>query len=160
ATYWVYHEAGADLSVTLPAGATIVGIAIDGISVPPLQPEADRLWLPLPGGTGVRRLSLRWIYTGDKEQFDVPILAGPRLEGVSEGPSVWTVSVPAGYQGGRRSAAAKGAAEPAKTLSAPAMDLTRAAAQLRLIALLVDRSRESGDSSLASPLVVAQERFE
>src|SRR5262249_26315980 len=52
ANYWLYHEAGADLSVLLPSGAVLLGVAIDNASVVPLQPGAEEVWVPLPGGAG------------------------------------------------------------------------------------------------------------
>src|SRR5262249_10355984 len=123
ATYWLYHEAGADLSVIMPKGATVLGVAIDGISMPPLQAGEDRLWLPLPGGAGMGGVGICWTYAEEAEPFETPILAGPRLEGVNEGPAIWVVAVPPGYQGGRRSAAGK---PPADQVTAAGFDLAQA----------------------------------
>src|SRR5439155_24932822 len=47
ATYWLHQEASSDLSFSLPSGATVLGVAIDGAENAPLQPGSDRLWVPL-----------------------------------------------------------------------------------------------------------------
>jgi hypothetical protein len=160
ATYWLYHEAGADLSFLMPAGATVLGVAVDGVSMPPLQAGEDRLWLPLPGGAGVRRVRICWTFAEGIEPIEAPILAGPRLEGVNESSALWVVAVPPGYQGGRRSTAGKKTAEHATPLTAAGLDLAQAEAQLRLLAFLVDRSRESGDNTQGLALVAAQQQVE
>src|SRR5207248_10934548 len=60
-TYWLRHEANAELSVVLPGAGRVVAASVDGIEVTPLQPEPTRLWLPLPRQPGVRWVRLRWI---------------------------------------------------------------------------------------------------
>src|SRR5262249_36483602 len=81
-------------------------------------------------------------------------LEGPRLEGAADGPAVWTVQVPAGYQAAAPAAATAGAA---------ALDLRRAEAQLRLSEVLADQARARGDGPaaqvLADQLAAAQKRF-
>jgi hypothetical protein len=156
-TCWLHHDAGADLSVALPARAVLLGLAIDGVGLPPLQPADERLWLPLPGGAGVRRVRLCWSYAEGHEPFEAPILTGPKLEGASDGPAVWVVSVPPGYQG---TVTAGTKAERSRMLSAAELDLSRAAGQLRLMAFLVDRARDSDEPALGRSLLAAQERFE
>jgi hypothetical protein len=158
ATYWLYHEAGADLSVVLPPGATLLSVAMDNVSVLPLQSGSDRLWLPLPGGAGVRSLQLSWEFINDKEPFEVPHLAAPRLDGVPEGPAVWVVAAPGGYQDVRRALGSRTPADVARPISAAALDLARAAAQQRLLAFLLDRAPDG--SSLVPQVIAAQERFE
>jgi hypothetical protein len=160
AVYWLWHEAGSDLSLSLPPDATLLGVAIDGASVPPLQPGADRLWLPLPGGAGIRKVQLSWNYPPDKEPFEQPLLTGPKLEGVTAGPATWTVALPVGYQSGRRWSGGKGPSELVRAASASGVELARADAQLRLLNWLVDRARETGDLSSAAETLASQERFE
>lgn len=158
AMYWLHHDAGADLSTALPPNAVLLGLAIDGVSVPPLQAADDRLWLSLPGGAGVRRVRLCWTYPDGHEAFAAPILTGPKLDGVSEGPALWVVSIPAGYLGSMRSGAPQ--APGAAALSATELDLARAEAQMRLLSVLVDRGRERDEPAIAAALATAQERFE
>ncbi|MBY0522421.1 MAG: hypothetical protein K2R98_03445 [Gemmataceae bacterium] len=154
ATYWLYHEAGTDLSVTLPTGASVLAVAIDGVGVPPLEPGTERLWLPLSGGAGGRAIRLTWAFAEGREPVFAPILGGPRLEGVAEGPVVWTVQVPPGYQLGR------GARNDPDTSSAAGMDLWRAAAQLRLAIKLIERSREEGEPLPLAQLNGVRDRFD
>ena len=151
-TWWLHHEAGADLSLLLPEHAQLLGVAIDNVGVPPLQPSADRLWLPLPGGAAVRTVRLSWVYADGMESLAAPILTGPRLEGVADGPAVWVVGVPTGYE------AAGYGAEAARPTSAAGLDLARAAAQLRIAQFLLNR--DNGNQALAVQLIAAQDRFE
>ena len=41
--------------VALPAMAKVLALTIDGKDVPPMK-DGNRVWLPLPGGGGVRRI--------------------------------------------------------------------------------------------------------
>jgi hypothetical protein len=141
ATYWLYHEAGADLNITLPEGAAVLAVAIDGVSVPPLQPGPDRVWLPLPGGAGGRAVRLSWAFAEGKEPITAPLLEGPRVAGVSAGPVVWTLHVPEGYRAGMGWTRSGRGVERS---SAAALDLWRATAQLRLATRMVERSRDEG----------------
>ena len=99
ATFWLFHDAGADLNVILPSGAEVLAITLDGESKTPLQPAPTRLWLPLPGGRGGRVVRLAWAFPADRQRTSLvpPFLEGPRLEDVADGPIVWTIHVPAGY---------------------------------------------------------------
>ncbi len=134
-------------------------MAIDDVSVLPTQPGSDRLWLPLPGGAGVRTVRLSWTFPDGSEPFDLPSLAGPRLDGVTEGPAVWIVASPGGYQDVRRSAGGRNAGEIARPISAAALDLARASAQLRLLGFLLEQARENS-GPLAPQITAAEERFE
>jgi hypothetical protein len=156
ATYWLYHEAGADLSVGLPVGASILSVTVDGLSVPPLQPGAERLWLPLAGGAGARVVRLRWAFPEGQEPIDQPFLTGPRLEGVVEGPVFWTVHVPAGYQTGRVTDSAAGS-QPA---SAAALNLWRAAVQLQVASRLIERARDDNEVAPSAQLRAVRQRFD
>jgi hypothetical protein len=150
-TYWLYHEAGADLSLVLPDAADILAVTVDGAEVTPLQAAPDRLWLPLPGRSGVRVVAVRWLFTPGTEDVAAPRLALPRLEGLANPPALWTVHVPAGWELDRP-------APDARSASAAGQALRRAAAYLRLSAALAPRARErQGD--VASQLQAVQEGF-
>jgi hypothetical protein len=152
-TCWLYHEGTSDLSVTLPEGAAVLGATVDGADVTPLQPDprSASLWLPLPGGTGARRVCLRWAFR-EVETLDRPNLERPRLGGVADGPVMWTVDVPAGHGFGD---VVNGAVRPA---SRAGMELRRAEAQLRLSAALAQKAHGRGDA-FAGQLAAAQRRF-
>jgi len=156
-TYWLYHEAGTDLSVALPSPASVLAVSIDGVAVPPLQPGTERVWLPLTGGAGARVVRLSWAFADGQEPLDRPALEGPKLEGVAEGPVLWTVHVPPGYELSARDRGARSKAEPTSTT---AVDLWRAAAQLRLSGRLAEQRSVAGGASLGPQLLTAQLRFE
>src|SRR5262249_24568693 len=56
AIYWLHHEAPAELRVSWPGAVEVVGVVIDDNPVSVVQPEGGRLWLPLPGPAGIRRV--------------------------------------------------------------------------------------------------------
>jgi hypothetical protein len=152
AEWWLRHEAHTDLNVALPAAARVVAVALDGAEVAPLQPGPQRLWLPLPGRAGVRRLAVWWVYD-PPEPLARPNLDRPRLVGAEDGPALWTAYLPPGY----RVTADAGA----RTLGggearAAALDLYRAEAQLRVSEALAEHPRESGAQRA---LAAAQQRF-
>jgi hypothetical protein len=157
ATYWLYHEASTDLGVTLPEGATIVGVDVDGTEITALQPEpgARSLWLPLPGGMGARCLRLRWIVPRGGALLTRPKMGRPRLEDVAEGPVVWTIHVPAGFV--VAPGASRDASPPSRATRA-GLELRRAAAQLRLTRALASQGQGRGDA-FAAQLALAQYRF-
>jgi hypothetical protein len=152
--YWLRHEAHTDLNVTWPAPADVVGVAVDGNEVTPLQPTPDRLWLPLPGRAGARRVRLRWTYRGG-ETLERPNLDRPKLEGAKDGPTVWTAYVPLGWRamadgdrpwvGGRERWAS--------------LDLARARALLAVSRDLAERLREAPHLEWALRLADVQKRF-
>jgi len=158
ATYWIYHAAGTDLSVSLPHGAVFSRGTLDGVEVLPLQPSNGRLWLPITGSTAMRSLCLYWHYPDDTEPFARPNLADPELAGVTfVGPSemirpVWIIQVPTGY----RVAQHDRRVQPEAAANA---FLRRAAAQLYLSGFLADRASEGADSLLEQQLLSAQESF-
>jgi hypothetical protein len=158
ATYWLYHEAGADLSVLLPSGASVLSVTVDGLSVPPLQPGAERLWLPLAGGAGARVVRLSWAFPEGQEPLTAPFLTGPRLEGVAEAPVFWTLHVPAGYWVSRSSASQSGRV--AEAGGAAALNLARAAVQLRVATRLIERARDENEPAPAAQLRSVRQRFE
>jgi hypothetical protein len=150
--WWLGHEAHTDLNVDLPAAARVVGVAVDGTEMAPLQPGPARLWLPLPGRAGVRRVRLRWLYE-EGEPVERPNLEPPRLEGTAPATAVWTVYVPPAWESS--GPAAGGASElgrgPARLA---ALDLYRAAALVQVSRTLAAQEREG-----AAPLADAQRRF-
>jgi hypothetical protein len=152
ATYWLYHEASTDLNVTLPEGARAQTVTVNGVGIAPLQ-KGTSLWLPLPGGAGVRRVRLRWLFAEGTEALDRPRLDRPRLDGVPDSPTLWTVHVPAGYSRGGSEVATEDVARP---VGGVALDLARAEAQLRLSAFLAERPRGRGETD---QLLAAQQRF-
>jgi hypothetical protein len=151
ATYWLRHEADADLNIAFPAEADVLSAAVDGVETTPLQPDARRLWLPLTGRPAACRVRLRWRYDAAAEPLERPNLAPPILEGASPGPAVWTAVAPPGWVvdpatgGGLRSGPAQRAA----------LDLERAEAQFQIVAHLAPR----GDVA-AGPLVEARRHFQ
>jgi hypothetical protein len=159
ATWWLFHEASTDLNVTLPPGARVLAAAVDGVEVMPWQaePAVPAVWLPLPGGTGARCVQLRWHFPGEADLPDRPNLERPRLEGVADGPVVWSVQVPAGYSARPRGRGDAGS-EAGRPASRAALELRRAQAQLRLSEALARQAQGRGDA-FAPQLAAAQWRF-
>jgi hypothetical protein len=152
ATYWLYYEAGTDLTFRLPAGTAVLTVTVDGHDVTPLQRDGKQLWLPLTGGSGVRVVRLSWTCDARRERLDRPNLDRPRLEGTEDGRTLWTVHVPAGYRLRRIEG-------PAQAAHAAGQDLRRAAAHLRLSTLLAEQALGDADSPAGQQLRAAQERF-
>jgi hypothetical protein len=152
AVVWLYHEANTDLNVSLPKGARVLGVTVDGLAVTPLQASAESLWVPLPGAAGARRVRLRWAFDPDSEPLDRPRLQRPRLLGAADGPVVWTVHVPAEYTAFRGPEEERGQMAPA---GPAALDLARAEAQYGLSAALA----ESPGAPQEPALALAQRRF-
>lgn len=156
-TFWLYHESNTDLTVVLPGRAQLLTAAIDDVAVTPLQPLPGRLWVPLPGRAGSRRLHLRWKLQAD-EGLERPRMQAPHLDGVDDGPMLWTVHLPAGYR----------LAPPGTTLGQPArapapasatgLDLRRAAGQYQMSTVLAGKPW-TGDSAALTSLAAAQRRF-
>ncbi|HLN30033.1 MAG TPA: hypothetical protein VK395_19985 [Gemmataceae bacterium] len=157
-TYWIYHAAGTDLSVSLPRGAVFSRATLDGVELLPLQPSGGRLWLPLTASTGMRSLCLYWHFPDETEPFARPNLADPELAGVSfTGPSemirpAWIIQVPSGY----RVVQHDRNVQPEVAVNG---SLRRAAAQLYLSGFLADRASEGADRILEQQLLNAQENF-
>jgi hypothetical protein len=151
AVYWVRHGPNTDLNLLLPQPGTVVAVSVDGGDVAPLQPEPRRVWVPLPGRAGARAVRLRWRYDEKAESLDNPILQIPTIEGAIDGPAVWTVYVPAGFEMHVKS---PNAPRPGPGRAAT-VALYRAEAQLRLSEALAEAAREG----VTAPLAVAQQRF-
>jgi hypothetical protein len=152
ATYWLYHEAGTDLTLTLPDGARVGAVILDDAEVTPLQPEANRLWLPLSGPVGAHTLRLKWSYDDPAELLHRPRMDEVKPEGLGRCPALWTVHVPAGYA----LHVPQAEAEPS---SSAMQDLHRAEAQYQLSSLLSERLRQNGGDTLRTQLSAVQERF-
>jgi hypothetical protein len=152
AVVWLYHEANTDLNVSLPEGARVLGVTVDGLAVTPLQASAEGLWVPLPGAAGARRVRLRWAFDPESEPLDRPRLQRPQLHGADDdGPVAWTVHVPAEYAASFPGDGPHGRVLP----SGPAaLDLARAEAQYRLSASLAE-----GASAPPTALALTQRRF-
>jgi hypothetical protein len=158
AAYWLRHRPGTDLNVQLPVGARLVQVSLDGNEVVPLQPQPGSVWLPLTGGSGIRRVRLSWIYDADRERFDQPNLARPWLEDVAyagaseKAAPLWTVQVPPGYH---LVPSDKGAVPD----DAAGQDLRHAAAHLHLSRLLAEQATGQIDAAVGQQLLAAQEDF-
>jgi hypothetical protein len=155
ATYWLYGETAVELRVTLPEGAGFGAAALDGEGLASLRPGAHTLRLPITEGRGLRRLRLRWAYPREREPFDQPLLARPRLEGAQDGPVLWTVQVPAGYHT-VGTAGPPGAAQPCSSAD---QDLRRAEAQLAISTALAEKLQLRPDRHLTEELGAAQRRL-
>ena len=159
AVYWLRHGAYTDLNLTLPAAARVIAVSLDGVEMSPVQPEPTRLWLPLPGRAGIRCVRLRWMYESP-EPLDRPNLDALKLDGAEEGPCLWTIHVPPGFEvDGGASGLKPGLGRAAWA------DLQRADAQLQIIRRLIDQqgglAGPSGSPTAApsAPLLAAQRRF-
>jgi hypothetical protein len=153
--YWLRHDAPTDLNVSWQGNAEVVGVSVDGVEVAPLRPGPGRLWLPLSGRPGVRRVRLRWLYSDSRqpdEELARPSLVRPRLEGALPGPTVWTVYVPAGWRALPSPQARSLGAGPAR---AAALALERAQALLEVSRAVSAAPRREGLAMLRA----AQERF-
>jgi hypothetical protein len=127
--FWVRHEANAELYLTLPARASVTAVAVSGGEVTPLQPDPDRLWVPLSGQAGASPVRVRWRYEPGVESLERPRLDRPQLDGAQDaGPTLWTVHVPAGWAPGGNATGAF-ACDRAR---AAILSLNRAEAQLQI----------------------------
>ncbi len=129
-------------------------MTVDGKDVAPWQRPQDRLWLPLPGGAGVRYISFSWVYAEGVESLERPSLDQPQFEGTPACPALWTLCVPPGLRVDRYSAGGSGVTRTGR----PDMWLRRADAQLRLSTILAAHIRNSGDMP-AVQFAAAQKRL-
>jgi hypothetical protein len=149
---WLRHEAHADLNIDLPAPARVLGASIDDMEVTPLQPNASRVWLPLPGQRGVRRVRLRWLYE-EPEPLERPNLSPPKLTDSMPEMVLWTVLVPCGWKVSGEAAATGLGNGPARDA---ALALYRAKAQLHICQDLV---RQPRDDEVSASLADSQQRL-
>ncbi len=147
AEYTFRHEAGAELNVTLPDGARLVSAALDGVALTPLPADTTHLALPLPSRAGVRRLHLGWVYDAGREPLTAPNLDRPHLDGARDGPVLYTLLVPPGFE-------TTGTDLKPGLARAAALDLAEASAQLAVSQALGDQ-RPTDTAALAD----AQKRF-
>jgi hypothetical protein len=157
ATFWIFHEAGADLRIQLPAGAVeVLPPTVDGVDGAALQPEPEQFWLRLPPQAGVRRIRLTWMFPPEKERLAWPNLRPASVDGVGDlsgtrSSILWTVHIPPGYRA--QDQFRPDGDTPFNPAAAPAgQDLRRAAACLQLLDVLGQRARDAGDDSLASQM--------
>jgi hypothetical protein len=154
ATCWLYHQANADLEVSLPAGATLVRTILDGAEVAPLRAGPNVAWYRLPVDAGACRVSFLWKMDPALESLGRPFLALPRFEGASGGEAIWTLQTPRDHRVERLAESHEGGATPATRTD---LDLRRAEAQLRLSTILAEQAPEG--NRLAAQLAAAQQRF-
>src|SRR5439155_6518498 len=182
AVYWLFHEAGTDLGIALPAGAHLDRILLDGADVTPLNTEPDHLWLSLAGAGGIRCLSVSWLMDSLHESLERPNLSKPLLEDsfhapltpagnghAASGPpsalagrnslprinattSYWALQIPPGYH----LIQARGDSVPD---SPTGHELRRAAALLELSRELAIRGAEKMEGPFGSLLSATQEEF-
>jgi hypothetical protein len=155
AAYRLYADNAADLRVDVPAGATVLAMALDGRSEVPRQTGPEQFWLALPGAARVQTLRVSWAYRREGEILERPNLTSPRLAvaDAEKIPVLLTVRVPPGYQvlkDGMR-------VEDHPALGNARQDLDRAEGQMRLSDLLRGRSRTQPGA--AGELQAAQKLF-
>jgi hypothetical protein len=155
-TYWLYHEANQDLTVLLPSRSRLLGAAIDDASTTPLQLAPGRVWIPMPGTAGGRKIQVRWTFDDDAP-VERPRLQLPQLEGVDAAPVLWTIHVPSGYQIARNGDRCDHGRS-ASLVSMASLELHQAACQLQLSTILADRLG-AGDASVLNDLSAAQKSF-
>jgi hypothetical protein len=150
---WLRHEAHADLNLDFPAAARILAATVDGVEVTPFALGAARVWLPLPGQSGVRCVRFRWLYDRP-EPLDRPNLTPPHVLDAIEGPTLWTVRIPAGWDAtGGAPASRLGVGGP----RVAALALYCAEAQFHICQDLAEQKR---DRDVSAALTAAQQRCE
>jgi hypothetical protein len=151
ATFCLYRNAARDLTVLFPAPAQVLSVAVDEAALTPLQPEPDRLWLPLAGPVGAQTVRIRWFYDTASESLLRPDLDLVRLAGVADAPAIWTVQLPPGF-------GIRPVDEDTRS-SAAQHDLRRASAQLQLCAALAEHARAATPDNFHRQIRELQERF-
>jgi hypothetical protein len=153
AAYTFRHEAGGELNVTMPEGAHVVSAALNGVPLAQLLTDSPRLALPLPNRAGVGRLNLRWAYDAGGERLTAPNLDRPRLDGARDGPVLYTVLAPPGFEPGPGTRELK-----AGLPRAAALDMAEASAQLGVSTYLAGQRAATGLND-AAELAESQQRF-
>src|SRR5439155_2122934 len=176
------HNAGADLNIALPAGARLTRARLDGADIAPLEVDAQHLWLPLTGGSGLRILQLAWQFEANREDLLQPELAKPQLQDVpyvdaaagtgrvagagrapnqlkqkanppeSSAITGWTILIPPGYR-------VQTAKEDAAADSFAGQDLRRATALVRLSEELARDREVRAEAPQAQQLAAVQQQF-
>jgi hypothetical protein len=150
ATYRLHVRTGGELRLTLPGGANLLALILDGNQLTPRATGPEQLGLPLSGENSVHTLRLLWTYPKGVEALEEPRLDQPLLNEVVPGPVVWVVQTPPGYR----------LARPPQTrgveaLSAAGVELRRAEAELSLVRMLAEGESGNGgspDQQLATAL--------
>jgi hypothetical protein len=137
----------------VPDGAHVVSATLDGAALPQVLSESPRLALPLPNRAGVRRLHMRWTYDASRESLTNPNLDRPRLDGARDGPVLYTVLAPPGFEPAPGATGLK-----AGLAGAGALDLAEAAAQLSASSDWGGQRASAGPGD-AAQLADAQQRF-
>ncbi len=128
ASFWIGHHGGPGLSLQLPASGQVVSLAMDGHEVVPIQSAPDRVWMPLPGQAGIRRVHLTWFYQQAEENIRHPLLKPVAIEGVKSERSIGMCDIPPGWTPDVRGSSGI-STTPAAAI---AQDLERASAQLEI----------------------------
>jgi hypothetical protein len=142
----------ADLRLHLPAGARLLGLTLDGKSLPSRQPTPESLWIGLPGTSAPRHLRLRWVYPPRGELFEEPNLGIPRFAALTAPAAVWTVHVPPLYE---MTNVDKGHFI---AYSGADLELRRAEIMMKLSTWLAER-KDVATSTVQAQLAEAQRRF-
>jgi hypothetical protein len=148
--YWISRPN--DLTIRLATGAKLLEATLDGVELSPLPLAAGRWWMPLARDRAAQFLRLRWTYEDAQRPLDQPILESPRLEGLPDFATIWTVHVPPGFIVARPQASAQ-------KITAAADLLHAAEAQLQLSLLLAQQGLGRDRLEISSQLRAAQERF-
>jgi hypothetical protein len=148
AVFWVRHEAAAELRLHWAGAVRVAGASVGGAAAAVLQPEPDRLWLPLPGPAGTHEVRVRWDNVR-AEPLRQPDMTLPALEGAEPGTVVWTVDVPPGWEAGGGGRPLGAGADRRAVL-----ELYRASVQLAVVGDLVRQGQVDGPA-----LAAAQRRF-
>jgi hypothetical protein len=154
ASYWLYHDANVDLTVSLPRGGRVLGVTVDGLAVTPLQPSIDRLWIPLPGAAGARHVRVSWMFPAEVEPLQRPHFEVPRIHPVGDSPVAWVVYLPPRYS---MILPVEETRPRMMRSSGSALDLSRAEAQYQLSGLLAGQPR--GGALPVEQLAALQRRF-
>jgi hypothetical protein len=136
-TWWLYHGAATDFSFVLPEGVALLGVSVDGRTVELHRdlhsPSSGARYTLALGGSGARRVSVRWYLGEGRELLVQPWLEGPQLSGAAEQevPASWIFHVPASLHVASPGAFAGG------PLAAARREIRQTEAQSRLIGLLL-----------------------
>jgi hypothetical protein len=150
--FWLRQAAPTDLTVKWERGVKVLDVAVDGGAISTVRPDPARLWLPLAGRVGIRAVRLRWQGDPESHPLDRPQLTRPTLESVPQGPVVWTLNVPPGWQ----ARALNGGAPLTGPLLSAAQELARASVQFESSRDLAERTREG---TIATSLSDLQSNF-
>jgi hypothetical protein len=150
--FWLRQEVPMDLTVNWDRPVRVMEAVVDGVAVSLLQPDANRLWLPLGARAGLCLVRIRWQDEPIEVGLKNPLLRRPKLKGISSGQADWTVHVPGGWL------AQTGSGQSPLTgpVQESARQLAQATVQLETCRYLVERTREGLISNL---LAAGQRRF-